>query len=159
MASKSKKTFRIILLLVVAGWLVFYILRYRVAPEVKSQEVTFTNQQGDTLSLSHFEGKKVFVNFYASWCGPCMNEMPDLQKSWEDQSQESTSFVALTDDSWQKIEGVRQKFGLTFPVYKLTGSLHDVGVYTIPTSFLFSADGDLLEKQTGVVDPDKWLEK
>ncbi|MFZ6052986.1 TlpA family protein disulfide reductase [Halocola ammonii] len=159
MANKKKNTFSYVLLVAFAGWLVFYILRYRVAPEIETFEVTFTNIQGDTLSLGDFEGKTTFVNFYASWCGPCMNEMPDLQRSWSKRDQEQTNFVALTDDSWQKINAVRQKFGLTFPVYKLTGSLNDQGIYTIPTSFLFSENGELLQKQTGVVNPEEWLEK
>lgn len=161
LSSSKKNIFRLLILGAVAGWLIFYIARYKVATDIADEGVQFTNQQGDTLSLADFQGQTLFVNCYASWCGPCMKEMPDLEAFWKDSKpqQDNLQFIALTDDSWEKIEMVERKFNLTFPVYKIVDDLNSAGVYTIPTSFLIDENGKTIKKSTGVINPDRWFKK
>lgn len=124
--------------------------RYRVAPDIQEKNVHFV-KDNQLTSLNESIGEDVAFVFYASWCGPCMLEMKDLTALHSEFEERGLRIVALTDDPPEKIELVRNKFGVPFEMYPLQGTLHDVGIYTIPTAYVFNDKGTLVFEQV-----DKW---
>lgn len=127
----------------------FYVWRYRIPPSIEFPEVNVQTQNGLQPLESLAEGP-VLINFYASWCGPCMNEMPSLN-----QAHRSGVFtvIAVTDDTPDRIAKVREHYKLDFPLYQLENSLKDYGVYTIPTSYLLNENGNVVASMTN---PENW---
>lgn len=81
-------------------------------------EFSFTTLDGKTASINDFEGKTILINFFATWCPPCMKELPELQKQiWEDMK--SDDLVVLTFGRGHSAEELKKwntKKGFTFPI-------------------------------------------
>ncbi len=115
---------------------------------------------GDVVKLSDLKGKKVILNFWASWCGPCKAEMPHMEKYYKKyKDSENVEIVAvnLTTAERRGMEGVTQfieSYGLTFPIpLDVDGDVsEDYSVITIPTTFLLGTDGKLAQKIVGPMD-------
>lgn len=131
----------------------FYYYRYRIAPSIEIPEINVIDAEGNVVLLSSLHEGPLLLNFYASWCGPCMNEMPDLQKA--SLMNESVTIIGLTDDSVEKIARIREQKGLTFPIYQLDQSLKDYGVFTIPTTFIYGPKNEFLLDYIG---PRNWAD-
>ncbi len=98
----------------------------RVSPPLEAPDFTLKNLEGSEISLKDFEGKVVFLNFWASWCGPCRDEMPSMEKLW--QRFKENDFVILAVDlreSRGEVVSFMKEYGLTFPV--LLDSKGEVG--------------------------------
>lgn len=132
-------------LLIGLAALAFYVWRYRIPPAFDTEDVqVYVN---DTLhSLSEFTDGPVLINFYASWCGPCMSEMPSLNQA---HLAGSFKVIGLTDDPKAKIAQVKDHFKLDFPLLKLENSLKAYDVYSIPTSYLLDANGRVVASFSG----------
>lgn len=108
---------------------------------------------GEAVSLSQKQGKPVVLNFWASWCHPCCNELPDFEaaaKQYGDRVE--FMMINLTDGARDTVEGVEaflQENGYTFPVYFDTGesAATAYSVYYIPHTVIVSADGKVLYSQ------------
>ncbi len=102
------------------------------------------NLEGSEISLDDFEGKVVFLNFWATWCGPCRDEMPSMEKLWRRFKKEA--FVILAVDlreGKEEVSSFMKDYGLTFSV--LSNSRGEVGflyaVRAIPTTSLIDSEG------------------
>ena len=122
------------------------------APDFTAYDV-----QGNGHKLSDFRGKPVILNFWASWCGPCKQEMPDLQKAYEEYGQQiHFVIVNLTDgtqDTKEKASAFIATSGYTFPVYydqKLSGAAA-YGVSSIPFTIFIDADGNMVAYYIGAM--------
>lgn len=115
---------------------------------------------GDTVKLSDYKGKKVILNFWASWCGPCKAEMPHMEKYYEknkDSSNVEIIAVNLTAAERRGLDGVEEfidEYGLTFPIpLDKDGEIGEMyEVMTIPTSFILGTDGKLAQIIYGPMD-------
>src|SRR5262249_55512743 len=77
-----------------------------------------TDQSGQQLSLSDFRGKVVLVNFWATWCSPCREEMPSLQSLINQMDATYLKLLALSvDDSWEPVTEFMRESGISLPVY------------------------------------------
>lgn len=102
---------------------------------------------GEEKKLSDYRGKLVLLNFWASWCGPCVSEMPALQRLHEQLKDRGFSVVAVgVDDEESTLDEFRRKFGLSFPVLAELGNASKRLYRTsgVPESFIIAPDGKLL---------------
>ena len=115
-----------------------------VAPAGVAPDFTLRSVDGPNLRLQEQRGRVVLVNFWATWCGPCRQEMPHLNRLYE--KYRSSGFVLLgvnVDDDQRNAVGVASKLGLTFPVLldtdKKVSQLYDLSA--MPATVLIDKDG------------------
>lgn len=112
---------------------------------------------GEKIKVSQFRGKKILLNFWASWCPPCKKEAPVLQRFSEIQDDVIVLGVNVTSD--EKIEGDEVKFikeyGLTFSnVYVQKEIFNSFSVTGLPTSYIIDEDGIVEERLAGGITED-----
>ena len=117
---------------------------------------TLVSLEGDEVSLEDFLGQPVLINFWATWCPPCREEMPDIQDAYEEYADEG--FVVLGVDVGEtasEAEGAQREMGLTFPI--LLDSDEEVSdiyrVRAFPTSFFVDVNGVIQAKYEGSMSP------
>lgn len=102
---------------------------------------------GGSLRLSSLRGKAVVVNFWASWCEPCKQEMPLLEKSWRRYRDRGVTFVGVnTTDFTGDAERFVERYGVTFPIVR-DGSgrvLSRYGGLPIPWTYFIDRDGRIV---------------
>ncbi len=118
-------------------------------------DFTMYTEDGKEVKLSDFEGKPTILNFWATWCGPCKNEMPAIEDAYKKYGDKiNFVIVNLTDGENDTVVGAAsyiQAQGYTFPVYfdtKLAGATA-YGVNSIPLTLFIDANGDLVTYYTG----------
>lgn len=118
-------------------------------------DFTLSTLEGEDLSLSDFYGKKVILNMWATWCPPCIAEMPHLQSYYTDHKSDNIEVFAINlTQSEKNITDVTQfisDFELTFPVVldeeSRVADLYQVT--TIPTTFILNSKGEIEQKIVG----------
>ncbi|MCU0352856.1 MAG: TlpA family protein disulfide reductase [Cytophagales bacterium] len=117
--------------------------------------VSLRTLDGKTLSLRTLKGKVIFMNIWATWCPPCVAEMPGIQKLYEKTQSENIAFVMISvDKDIDKVRRFVKRKGYTFPVYQLAdGSIPALyASEAIPTTFVISANGKLAMRHEGMAD-------
>ena len=113
--------------------------------------------QGKTIQFEDLEGKVIFLNIWATWCPPCIAEMPNIQSLYEKIDPDKIAFVMLSVDQagMEKVKRFVNRKGFTFPVYMPASPLPDA-FYTqsIPTTFIISPEGEIVHKQLGMAEYD-----
>lgn len=132
-------------------------------------DFTLVDQFGDTHTLSEYQGKTVFLNFWATWCGPCQNEMPDIQKLYEEHGGNSEDLIVLgvanpktdeypqnSDVSEEEVKQFMEENGYSYPVaMDTTGQVFaEYGISAFPTTFMIDKDGNMFGYVTGMLTED-----
>jgi thiol-disulfide isomerase/thioredoxin len=109
------------------------------------------NDQGKTVNLNSFKGKKVFVNLWATWCGPCRREMPSIESLYNKTKGKKIEFVMLSlDDDFNKAINYKSTNKLTMPMYYPAANLPALfNVDGIPATFVFNEKGELVKTIQG----------
>lgn len=115
-----------------------------IAPATAAPDFALHALDGPNLRLKEQRGRVVMVNFWATWCGPCRQEMPQLNRLYE--KYKASGFVLLgvnVDDDQRKAAEVAGKLGVTFPVLldtdKQVSKLYDLS--TMPSTVIIDRDG------------------
>jgi peroxiredoxin len=118
-------------------------------------DFALANLDGDTVALSSFTGQPVIINFWATWCGPCRLEMPEIQSLFAAHQEAGLVVLALNqDESPAQVEAYVQELGLTFP------ALLDVGgrtarayglANTLPSTVVVDRDGTVVAVHRGIL--------
>ncbi|OBQ56510.1 TlpA family protein disulfide reductase [Tamlana sp. s12] len=106
-------------------------------------------KSGKIISFEQSKGKVVLLNFWATWCAPCIAEMPSLQLLYEDYK-DQVDFVFVSSDPPEKIKAFIKKEGYTFETYTIKSQLPDLlDVTNIPRTFLIDQSGHIIIDKTG----------
>ena len=121
--------------------------------QVADYNFQLVDLDGNRLSFEEFKGKTVFLNFWATWCPPCVAEMPDIHNLYEKLAQDSeVAFVMISlDQDLEKAKAFIDRKEYQFPVYQLASRRPTVfQSQSIPTTFIISKDGNILSKHAGM---------
>ena len=136
---------------------------------VAAPDFTLTDQFGNVHTLSEYKGKTIFLNFWATWCGPCRMEMPYIQKVYEDYGGNSGDVIILgvanpkteahpnnSDGTQEEIESFLTENGYTYPVaMDLDGSVFAAyGIQAFPTTFMIDKNGNVYGYAPGSLSED-----
>jgi len=128
-------------------------LRFYKNPATMS-DFTIRDLDGRTISLASLRGKVTLVNFWATWCGPCRAEIPDLvalQQKYRDQLQ----ILGISEDeaSPETVKQFAAKFNVNYPVAMVTPELEKLfgNVSALPTTFVIDREGRVVQKHVGML--------
>lgn len=115
---------------------------------------TLKNLDGKNVSLSDYRGKIVFVNFWATWCGPCRMEIPHFVKLMDKYSDDLVILGISVDDprDYDKIPSFSSSFNINYPILldeKGQANYMYGGIQSIPTTFVLNREGKALGKIVG----------
>ncbi|WP_122045942.1 cytochrome c biogenesis protein/redoxin [Clostridioides difficile] len=129
---------------------------------IKSIDFTLTDQYGKTHKLSDYEGKVVFLNFWATWCPPCKEEMPHIEQLYKDYNKNNDDVVILgvaspnlgREGSREHVVNFLKDQGYTFPVVlDEDGALaYQYGINAFPTTFIIDKEGYVTQYIPGAMD-------
>lgn len=123
---------------------------------------TVTDLQGRTFSLADFKGKVLFLNFWATWCPPCRQEIPDFIAAYKDLKGDGLEIVGLSVDrlTAEALAEWVKDVGINYPV-ALASREHvrafQPGDY-IPTTLVIDPDGNIRHRHVGALDKERLLE-
>lgn len=106
---------------------------------------------GNVINLQSLKGKKLFVNLWASWCGPCKREMPSIEKLSKSVDNNKVQFVLISfDDQFEFAKKYVSSKGLKLPIYYPTENPPAIfNVQGIPATFIFNQNGELIKRIDG----------
>ncbi len=118
---------------------------------VDAPDVHLLNRDGP-VRLSSYEGRVGFVNFWATWCGACIAEMPSLIRLKQSLDPADIAFVSIAeDDSWPPLDAYLKSNPLPFDIYRDQPPRIEIQFETgsYPTSFLIDSEGEVLYRFNG----------
>ena len=132
---------------------------------VPAIDFTLKDQFGNEHTLSDYKGKTVFLNFWATWCGPCRSEMPDIQKLYETYDTEGDNAVIILgvaapglgqEKDEAGIKAFLDENGYTYPtLMDTTGDLFsEYGISSFPTTFMIDREGNVFGYVSGALNED-----
>lgn len=120
----------------------------------RAPDFTLGSIQGDSISLSALRGKVVVVEFWATWCPPCRESIPDLNKIYEKFRGRNFELLAISvdkgGDAPSSLKAFVNEYGVMYPVLwddKNVNSLYNVS--GIPVMFIIDKEGYVVKKHTG----------
>lgn len=108
-----------------------------------------TDLDGNALTMSDFDGKPVFLNFWATWCKPCVQEMSDIQQLYQMYG-DSIIFLAASIEDIETIRQFRDQYRLSFQLVRLDIEYIDAFVITLPTTLLIDRQGEVRYEEEGL---------
>jgi peroxiredoxin len=129
-----------------------------IAPRAgfRAPDFELESLDGELIRLNDLRGRAVLINFWATWCGPCRVEMPDIQEQYVVHSPDLVVLAIDMDESQDTVAPFVEELGLTFPVLldpggKVNGESYNVRGY--PSSFFVDKDGVIRVVQIGLMTP------
>lgn len=116
-------------------------------------DVELSDLLENEVKLEDYKGKKILVNYWATWCGPCKKEMPDLLNAQEILTKENYVFLLVSDESIAKINKFKSSSKYKFNFLISKKSMSSIGVYALPTTFIYNEKGEKVEE---IVGAKKW---
>jgi thiol-disulfide isomerase/thioredoxin len=135
----------------------------QTASPLQAKDVTFRDSAGRTISLSSLKGKVVFINFWATWCPPCLAELPSINTLYKKVSNNSNIVFLMVDADNQLSKSIPfiEDHGYNLPVFEtVTDIPSEMLSGSIPTTLVIDKQGHMVFKHEGVADysSDKFIE-
>lgn len=109
-------------------------------------------EQNKEISLEDFKGKPIVVNFWATWCGPCKQEMPFFEETWKEYKDKGVVFIGIdVMDDKESAQQFIEKLGISYTnLYDPSGKTsNSYGVVALPATFFIDKDGNIAVKHYG----------
>lgn len=125
-------------------------------PAAGKEEVAVTSSysdlEGNPIELEDYKGKRVFLNYWATWCRPCIEEMPDLLKLQAILLKENYVFLLASDESFAKIKKFKEARNFDFKFIKYNGTYGALGINALPVTFVYDEAGEQVFRFDGAMD-------
>ncbi|WP_324027022.1 TlpA disulfide reductase family protein [Maribacter sp. BPC-D8] len=119
-----------------------------VEPEVieavveKVATSTYEDLEGNPIELSDYKGERVLLNYWATWCRPCIEEMPDMEKAQTILEKENYVFLFASDQSVDKINKFKEVRGFQLDFIKFNGVYAEENISALPATFIYNEEGE-----------------
>ena len=117
-------------------------------------KTSFVDLYENNLDLSVYKGKKIVINYWATWCGPCIKEMPTIKRAEEILEDYGYIFLLVSDETISRISKFKNDRNFDFNFLKSIESYETLGIYSMPTSYIFDENGKIIETIVGAIEWD-----
>ena len=117
-------------------------------------KTSFVDLSENNLDLSVYKEGKIVINYWATWCRPCIKEMPSLKKAEEILEDYGYTFLLVSDETISKISKFKNERDFDFNFLKSIKSFETLGIYSMPTSYIFDENGKIIETIVGAIEWD-----
>ena len=120
----------------------------------KAPDFTYEASPGKTAKLSDLKGKVVWINFFATWCGPCLKELPHLEKEVFEKYKDNNNFKLLVigrEHTWEEVAGFKTEKDINLPFYPDPGRkiFSKFARQNIPRNFIIDKNGNIAIASVG----------
>ena len=133
----------------------FFYKRYHVPPSIDLPAIALTDLNGKPVSTQSYAGHPLMIDFFATWCGPCLRELPELIDLKKALADKNLQVICISDEPIEKLERIQTLLGKQLIILHADHNLHDWGIYTVPTNYIFDAQGKKIYQK---VNPDDWTD-
>jgi peroxiredoxin len=117
-------------------------------------KTSFVDLYDNNLDLSVYKNAKVIISYWATWCRPCIEEMPSLKRAEEILEDYGYTFLLVSDETISKISKFKNERNFDFNFLKSNKSFETLGVYFMPTTYIFDENGKIIETILGAIEWD-----
>ena len=117
-------------------------------------KTSFVDLNENNLDLSVYKEGKIVVSYWASWCAPCIKEMPGIKIAEEILEEYGYTFLLVSDETVSTISEFKNEWNFDFNFLKSSKSFETLGVYAMPTSYIFDENGQIIETIVGAIEWD-----
>ena len=121
------------------------------AQEISLSDFRLKSLQGEEIDLDKYQGKRVFINVWATWCKPCVQEMPTIATAMKQLEGTDVVFLFASAEEAEEIANFRNARRFPFEYVQLL-NLEALHIQALPTTFIFDADGELVYGEEGFRD-------
>jgi len=121
---------------------------------VANLDLTLTDMNGNDVKLADYKGKVVLLNVWATWCGPCQAEIPELVEAYNKYKDQGVVIVGVSlDDTAETLRDYAPKKQMNYPVLLMRDEFDEAygPIFGVPISFFIGRDGKISRKHYGPV--------
>ncbi len=115
---------------------------------IVASQIRLTDLNGKEVDLSDFERKTIFINFWATWCRPCVQEMPSIAVLQTQLAGKNIEFFFASDEEVDKIQKFMESRNMTLNFVRLENQ-ESLRIQALPTTFIFNGEGNLVYSEVG----------
>lgn len=119
-----------------------------VKASTEFDKIRITELNNNPIDLSKYKGKTIFINFWATWCKPCIQELPFIQKAMDKVKNEEVVFFFASNEAVDEIESFKKNHSYDFHYVRLE-NLEELNIVTLPTTYIFNPEGELVFSEMG----------
>ncbi len=161
----KKNTYNILFVVLIALFIypptkVYFIRLFSFSPSIQTTSAKKTQLQGFSLkglnrssvNFNDRDDKVIFISFWATWCPPCIAEMPSMKQVYEDYK-EKVDFYFVTQESWEIVKKFYDKNEYDFPTYNpVNYPPKEITSSSIPATFIIDKTGNIVVDKKGAAD-------
>lgn len=115
---------------------------------IELDDVKLSTLTGESIDLNEFADKVIFINFWATWCGPCIHEMPSIEKAQTLMKGKEVVFLLASNEELDQITRFSKKHDYDFRYVQLN-NMEELKISALPTTYIFDSEGVLKFSETG----------
>jgi thiol-disulfide isomerase/thioredoxin len=112
------------------------------------EKIKIKELSGQVIDLNGYKGKTIFINFWATWCGPCIKEMPSIERAKNALKESKIEFLVASNETVEQIQSFTTKRNLNLHYVQLQ-NLEELAIPALPTTYIISPAGELVFSETG----------
>ena len=114
-------------------------------------KTSFVDLDNKKVDLNSYKGKKIIINYWATWCSPCIKEMPGLLRAQNILKNHNYTFLLVSNETISRISNFRDDKKYDFNFLKSSAPNEILGIYSLPTSYIFDEKGMKIETIVGTL--------
>ncbi|MEZ4886828.1 MAG: TlpA disulfide reductase family protein [Chitinophagales bacterium] len=121
---------------------------------MKLSKIDLVDLEGKEVHLEDLKGKPIFLNFWATWCPPCRQEKPAMERARQILEKEGFQFVMISQEDIEVIKKFHHAKPYGFKYLKTMDNIKLLGVFEIPQTYVYNSDGEVVFEHTGMMNWD-----
>jgi len=117
--------------------------------QLNLSELELINLDGEPVLLSDYKNKTLFLNFWATWCKPCLEEFPSIVNAKSKLEPEGLQFLFISDEPLSVIQSFKAKKPYNFTYLKSTKAIAELGIYSLPETYIVGKNGKITGSMSG----------